>query len=250
MKIDNNNIQQSLSQLSSAKRINSAANDPSGLAISQKMNSQINGYEKATDNALTSKDLSNTAEGALTSIQDSLQRIRELAVQASNGTYTADDRKAMQTEISQLKTEIQGTARNTEFNTIKLLDGSFTDQNMASGPSGTGTPMTIKNTSLETLGIDQFDVTQNFSISDIDNALAQVSDSRASIGAMTNRIDHQVSTNNITSANISSAEDKISNTDFAKTISELKKQQLLQNVQIYVQNNKTTQSMGVLDIMR
>lgn len=249
MKIDNN-IQQSLAQLSSGKRINSASDDPSGLAISQKMTAQINGYDQATSNALSAKELSNTAEGALSSIEDSLLRIRELAVQASNGTYTAADRKLMQVEISQLKDGIQETTRNTEFNTIKLLDGSFTNRNMASGPSGTGTPMTIKNTSLETLGIDQFDVTQNFDISDIDNAIAQVSDSRSSLGAMSNRLDHQVNANNIMSSNLSSAEDKISNADFAKTITELKTQLLLQNVQIYAQNKKMDQSMGILDIMK
>lgn len=244
MKIDNT-LSNSIQQLSSAKRINSAADDPSGLVISSKMTSQIRGLEKETNNVLTSKDLAKTAEGGLNSIGENLQRIRDLAVQASNGTNTADDKKSIQAEISQLKNNIQDAAKSTEFNTIKVLDGSFTDKNL-----GTGSPMTIKNTSLETLGVDQFDVTQNFDISTIDKAIAQVNDSKSSLGSFSNQVDRQVSANNIASENLVKAEDQISNANIEKTVSELKKLQLLQNVQIYTQQVKSDQSSSTLNVLR
>lgn len=244
MKIDNG-ISSSIQQLSSAKRINSAADDPSGLVISSKMTAQIRGYEQETNNVLASKDLAKTAETGKSSIGDNLQRIRELAVQASNGTNTADDRKSIQAEISQLKSNIQEAAKSTEFNTIKLLDGSFADKNL-----GTGAPMTIKNTSLETLGIDQFDVTQNFDISTIDNAIAQVSDSKASLGAFSNQVDRQVSANNKISENLTNAEDRITNANIEKVASNLKKQQVLQSVQMYVQQMKANQSSSQLNVLK
>lgn len=249
MKIDSS-IQKLYTQLSSAKRINSAANDPAGLAISNKMTAQVNGYDKGTENALTSQDLAKTAEGALSSINDSLQRIRELAVQASNATYTADDKKIIQAEITQLKEGIQQTARDTEFNTMKLLDGTFSDKTIASNPSGTGQTMTIKNTSLETLGIDNFDVTQNFNIEDIDKALTQVSDSRSNLGALSNRIDYMVNVNETASLNLRRAEDQISSADMAKAVTQLKTMQMQQQIQIYAQQNKMSQSASVLNLLR
>ncbi len=249
MKIDSS-IQKMYTQLSSGKRINSAANDPAGLAISNKMSAQINGYDKGTENALTSQELARTAEGALSSINDSLQRIRELAVQASNGTNTDSDKKIIQTEINQLKEGIQQTTRDTEFNTMKLLDGSFSDKSIASNPSGTGTTMTIQNTSLETLGIDKFDVTKDFNIEDVDKAIAQVSDSRSSLGALSNRIDHMVNSNNTASLNLRRSEDQISSADMEKAVTQLKTMQLQQQIQIYAQQNKMSQSASVLNLLR
>ena len=243
-------IQNMYNQLSTGKRINSAANDPAGLAISNKLTAQINGYDRATENTLTSKDLATTAEGALSSVNDNLQRMRDLAVQASNGTLTADDRKIIQTEINQLKEGIQQTVRDTEFNTMKLLDGSFSDKTIASNPSGTGSTMTIKNTSLETLGIADFDVTKDFSIADIDKAMEQVSDSRSNLGALSNSIDHMTNANNTTALNLRRSEDQISSTNMAKAISELRTTQLLQQVQIYAQQQKMGQSASVLNLLR
>jgi flagellin len=249
MRIDSS-IQQNFSQLSTGKRINSASNDPAGLAISNKLTAQVNGYDKGTENALASQDLSKTAEGALSSINDSLLRIRELAVQASSGTYSNDDKKIIQNEITQLKEGIQETARGTEFNTLKLLDGSFTDKAIASSPSGTGSTMTIKNTSLETLGIDNFDVTTNFNIEDIDNAISQVSESRANLGAVSNALDSQINSNNISSLNLRRSEDQISSADMAKTITDMKSLQFRQQIQIYAQQNQMNQSSSVLNLLK
>lgn len=248
MKIDTT-IQNSYSQLSSGKRINSAADDPAGLSISQQMTAQVKGYDAGTANVQTAKDLTTTAGDALGSINDQLQRMRELAVQASNGIYTAEDKVGIQQEIDQLKTSINSVGKGTEFNTIKLLDGSFSDKNVASGPSGTGKTMSIQNSSLESLGIADFDVTKTFDIATIDSAITKVSDSRASLGATSNALDAQVNINETASYNLSASESQISSADIAKTASDLKQQQMLQQVQVYAQKMKMSQGAGVLNLL-
>lgn len=115
----------SLERLSSGLRINSAKDDAAGLAISERMTSQINGLNQATRNANDGISLAQTAEGALSEVGNNLQRIRELAVQASNGTNSQEDRDALQAEVLQLQSEIQRVAEQTSFNGTKLLDGSF-----------------------------------------------------------------------------------------------------------------------------
>ncbi|GMA51304.1 flagellin [Alicyclobacillus contaminans] len=120
-----NSLQSALQQLSTGKRINSAADDAAGLAISQKMQAQINGLDQASQNAQNGISLIQTAEGALNETQNILQRMRQLATQSANDTNTSDDRNAMQLEISQLKQEVDRIANTTQFNTKNLLDGSI-----------------------------------------------------------------------------------------------------------------------------
>ncbi|MGG3841798.1 flagellin [Anoxybacillus kestanbolensis] len=130
--VNQSNTAKNLEKLSSGLRINRAADDAAGLAISEKMRSQIRGLEMAERNALDAISLIQTAEGALSSVHSMLQRMRELAVQASNDTNTADDRAALDQEIQQLKTEITRVATSTDFNKTALLDGTFgtkVDQN-------------------------------------------------------------------------------------------------------------------------
>ncbi len=242
-------LQQSYTQIATGSKINSAANDPSGLAIANKINAQVKGYDKGTENALSSQNLVKTADSALSSIGDSLNRIRELAVQASNGTLTNDDKKIIQNEVSQLKEGIKQTAVGTEFNTMKILDGSYSNKNIASSPSGTGKTMSIENTSLETLGIQNFDVTGSFDINSIDQAIQNVSQSRADLGGVNNSIDNMVSNNNKTAQNLRESESKIADTDIAKTMSELKAMNLRQNVQMYAQKQKMNQNAGMLNIL-
>lgn len=249
MKIDNA-IQTSYSRLSAGRRVNSASDDPSGLAASQKLLAQANGMAKGSDNAQTAKDLTSTADSALSSISDSLQRIRELATQAASGTYSADDRKMVQAEINQLKESIGETAKNTEFNTIKVLDGSFSDKTIAVGANGKGQTMSIKNTSLEALGIDKFDVTKPFDVSDIDNAITKVSDSRANLGASANRLEATVQNNQNAMGNARGAEDRIAGADIAKTVTDMRTQQMRQQVQLYAQQNKMQQGSSVLNLLR
>ena len=122
---------QAYERLSTGLQINRAADNAAGLSITQGMSSEIKGMEQNVENIGSMNDLAKTAEGALNSIQDSLGRIRELSVQASNGILTDGDKSIIQSEISQLMQGIQDTSRNTEFNTMKLLDGSFANKNTA-----------------------------------------------------------------------------------------------------------------------
>ena len=120
-------------KLSSGYKINRAADDAAGLSISEKMRSQIRGLNKASDNAQDGISLIQTAEGALNESHSILQRMRELSVQASNGTETDDDREAVQNEISQLQEELTRISETTEFNTMKLLDGSRVEVHLQPG---------------------------------------------------------------------------------------------------------------------
>lgn len=123
----------SIQRLSSGMRINSAKDDAAGLAISDRMNSQIKGMTQATRNANDGVSMAQTAEGALSSSGDILQRVRELAVQSSNASNSASDRKALQTEVTQLTSELNRIANTTEFNGQKLMDGSLGTANFQVG---------------------------------------------------------------------------------------------------------------------
>jgi flagellin len=248
MMIDNS-IQNSYQRLSSGKRINSAADDPAGLAISQSLKAQSNGLNQGINNGLSGYDAANTADGALGSINDSLQRIRALAVQASNGTLAGGDKQAIQDEINQLKGSISDTAKNTSFNTQKVLDGTFTDKNIATNPQGTGMKMTIQNTSLSSLGIDNFDVTGSFDISNIDNAISKVSDSRSSIGATSNGIMYAADADAIAQSGAQQAGSGIEDQDMAAGVSDLKTQMLLQKIQIYAQKQMMSQKASSINLL-
>ena len=128
-----NSLNTSLQRLSSGLRINSAKDDAAGLAIASRFTSQINGLDVASRNANDGISLAQTAEGALTEVTNNLQRIRELAVQSRNATNSASDRAALNTEAQQLKAEIDRVASSTNFNGVKLLDGSFTNQSFQVG---------------------------------------------------------------------------------------------------------------------
>lgn len=132
----------SLQRLSSGLRVNSAKDDAAGLAIAERLNSQVRGLNVASRNANDGISLAQTAEGALGKVTDSLQRIRELAVQSSNATNSADDRAALQNEVSQLRDEIDRVAKNTTFNGTKLLDGSLSGATFQIG-SGAGENITV-----------------------------------------------------------------------------------------------------------
>ena len=125
----------STEKLSSGYKINRAADDASGLAISEKMRKQIRGLTQASSNAQDGISAVQTAEGALTEVQNMLQRMRELSVQAANGTLTVDDRQSIQDEIDQLGQEIDRISTDTEFNTKKLLDGSLDRKSHSNNPS-------------------------------------------------------------------------------------------------------------------
>ncbi len=239
-------IDSSYKNLSSGYKINSAADDAAGLAISEKLITQINGYKQATENAQDGQNMINVAEGGLTGIEKSLQRIRELSVQASNGIYTKDDKFYIQMEIDQLKNTITDMAKNTEFNTMKLLDGSMSNVHLATNPQGTGIDMQLVSSTLEELGIADFDVTGDFSISSIDKALAKVSSARANLGAKSNRLNYTIDSNINTQINLIDANSSLKDTNYAQEITNLKIQQALQEYSFFAQKQKIQAQSGLL----
>lgn len=238
-------------QLSSGKRINSAADDAAGLAIAEKLKSQSNGYDVGRRNAATSQDMVNVADGGLSTITDSLQRIRELGVQASNtAIYGASERKMMQQEIDQLKETISDAGRNTTFNTMNLLDGSMGASHVASGPDGGGMDINMPDATLAALGIADFDVTGDFDLSVIDDALNKVSSSRSEMGAAYNRLDHTMNFNSYASLNTTASRSRIEDLDIGQAVSDMKKNSLLQEYRLMMQKKQQEDNGRVVQMLR
>lgn len=233
-------------QLSSGYKINSAADNAAGLAIVNKLISQVNGYDTGADNAASGQDLLNTADGALSGIQDSLQRMRELSVQASNGIYGSDEKAMIQEEISQLKQSITDTAKGTQFNTMNLLDGSMADLHLATNPDGTGMSIQMSNHTLASLGIEDYDVTGSFDISKLDEAISMVSSARSNYGSATNALDHTISYNKNASYNLTAAQSRIQDTDYGTALTELETQRALEAYRMNMQKKQAEQQKQVL----
>jgi len=224
-------------QIASGNRINSAADDAAGSAIAEKMQSEITELDVSARNASEGQGLINVADGALGNITDALQRIRELSVQAGNASiYGKDGLSMIQDEIDQLKESIQGIAKNTEYNTMKLLDGSQDGWQIASG--GNGTYVSGINATLEALGIADYNVTGNFDIRKIDDAISMVSKARSSMGAKSNGLDHQIAYNEYASLNLSAAKSNIKDADIVDAIMNLKKEQNLEQYRLAMMKKK------------
>lgn len=237
------------SQIASGKRLLSAADGASELAITQKENAQVRGYDAGTRNAEDGLSALKVADGAVGSIADSLQRMRELALHASNTAVISDDeRQMMQQEVDQLKQGIAEIAGNTEFNTKKLLDGTNRDMYIASGANGEGHIIDTGDATLQALGIADFDLTGNFDVQTIDDALAQVSSTRSSIGAQSNALDATMAYNRTASYNLTNAMSRMEDTDIAKAATELQKKRTLETARFMMQNKQKEQEEQKLRI--
>jgi len=228
------------SQIASGSKLQSAADGAAQMSIVQGEIGQINGYDMGTRNAEDAKGVLDVADGAYNGITESLQRMRELAVQASNTAVLSDgDRRAIQDEVDQLKQGISEIANNTEFNTKKLLDGSNSDMYIQSGANaGQGQKIDTGNATLQALGISDFDVTKDFDIQTIDDALSKVSSNRSSIGAQSNSLDYTIGYNTQTSYNLTKTVSSMEDTDIAKAVSDMNKKQLLETVNFMMQKKK------------
>ena len=213
----------STEKLSSGYRVNRAADDAAGLAISEKMRRQIKGLTQASRNAQDGISAVQTAEGALTEVHDMLQRMNTLAVQASNETMTSTDRAYLDQEVQALKSEIDRVASTTTFNEQNLLDGSFTGKNLQVGAeSGQYIGIDIKKMSATGIGLNdsvKISGTDNTNaqaaISTLKTALASVSSQRADLGAVQNRLEHTIKNLDNVIENTTSAESAIRDTDMA-----------------------------------
>ncbi len=235
----------SMEKLSSGLRINRAADDAAGLAISEKMRAQVNGLDQAQRNALDGISLVQTAEGAMNEQHAILQRIRELAVQRQNGTLTTADQGAIDTEYAQLTQELGRIQTTTQFNGLNLLDatsnsGSFTFQVGANGGEQIG--VSISKVDFSSLSIGD--------ISSIDTAISSISSGRATLGAVQNRLEDTISNLGIFEENLSSAESRIRDVDVAAEMVNQTKLQILTQAgtAMLAQANQGAQS--VLSLLR
>ena len=254
MGVVTNALQKSTEKLSSGYKINRAADDAAGLSISEKMRSQIRGLNKASSNAQDGISLIQVAEGALNETHSILQRMNELATQAANDTNTSVDRTAIKNEMDQLTSEINRIQSTTQFNTMNLLDGSFSSKNLQVGAlSGQTIKISVTKMSASNIGVSGLSVSSNVkageAMSKIQLAIQSVSSQRSKLGAIQNRLEHTINNLNTTSENTSAAESRIRDTDMASEMVEYSKNNILQQAgqSMLAQANQANQ--GVLSLL-
>ena len=246
----------STEKLSSGYKINRAADDAAGLAISEKMRRQIRGLTQASANAEDGISAVQTAEGALAEVHDMLQRMNELAVKASNGTNTTADRGYIDSEVQALKSEISRVATTTTFNEQSLLNGDFTGKNLQVGAENSADQritISIVAMSATGIGIDGVEVTDESSANDaidtIKEALASVSKQRSDLGAVQNRLEHTIKNLDNVVENTTSAESSIRDTDMASEMVRYSNNNILAQAgqSMLAQANQSNQ--GVLSLL-
>lgn len=237
-------------KIASGKKIQSAADGAAELSIVEKEDAQVRGLNAGAKNIGSAQDMLKVADGAMGGITDYLQRIRELAVQASNTAVVSDSERAnIQKEIDQLKQGISDIASQTTFNTKPLLDGSNTEFQIATNADGASMTVSTADTTLAALGIADFDVTGNFDIADIDKALETVSAARSSAGAQSNALEYAYNYNTNASLNTTAAKSRLEDLDMPQAISEQKKQETLQEYALFMQRKKQEEEQNRLHAM-
>ena len=264
--VTNNATTKNMEKLSSGMKINRAGDDASGLAVSEKMRSQIRGLNQAATNAQNGISFIQTTEGFLQSTTDIVQRIRELAVQSSNGIYTDEDRMQIQVEVSQLIAEVDRIASQAQFNGMNMLTGRFakpTGENTVTASmwlhiganmdqrtqvfigTMTSTALNLRNIGDEQIMSLASPDDANRAIGTLDEALKKINKQRADLGAYQNRLEHTVNGLNIGAENLQAAESRIRDTDMAKEMVEFTKNQVLTQAgtAMLAQANQSTQSV-------
>lgn len=255
--ITTNGLQKSTEKLSSGYKINRAADDAAGLSISEKMRNQIRGLNKASDNAQDGISLVQTAEGALNEVHSMLQRMSELAVQASNDTNQTVDRTALQSEVAQLQTEITRVANTTQFNKQNILNGDFTKKNIQVGANSgelididiTDVKKTVSDALAAGTKVDSFTAAQT-AIDNIQKSITALSTQRSTLGAIQNRLEHTTANLDNISENTQAAESRIRDTDMAEEMVTYSKNNILAQAgqSMLAQANQSTQ--GVLSLLQ
>ena len=258
-RIANDQLNQAMARLSSGKRINSAADDAAGLAISNSMTSQINGMNQAIRNSNDGISLAQTADGALDEVTNMLQRIRELAVQASSGTYSDNDRTNMQAEVTQLSAQINSNLTNAKFNGNSLFDtaGGATAIDIQtgynSGDTVSITPPDVSTLVTNTTGTG-YDISSQTAatgvLATLDTDLASVGTARANLGAAMSQLNSVVNnlTNNVT--NLTAANSQISDADFSAETTNLAKAQILSQASTAMLAQANQSQQGVLKLLQ
>ncbi|APD93325.1 flagellin [Alteromonas mediterranea] len=251
----------SFERLSSGFRINSASDDAAGLQISDRLTSQVQGLNQAVRNANDAISLSQTAEGALSEVTTSLQRIRTLAVQSQNGINSSADRLALQKEVSALRTEISRIATDTQFGNVNILDGNFSAKFLVGANAGqtisvnlsSGNLGSISGFSATGLGITSNDVSTasgaSSLLSDVDAAISGIGAVRADLGALQNRFQSTIRNLSNISENLSSARSQIRDTDFAAETAELTRNQIIQQASVSVLSQANQRPQTALSLL-
>jgi flagellin len=254
-----------MQKLASGMRINKAADDASGLAVSEKMRNQIRGLDRAGRNIQDGVSFIQTTEGYLQETQDILQRMRELAVQSANGIYTSDDRQMIQVEVSQLVDEINRVASHAQFNGLNMLTGAFAASSAMKIQVGANMDQnkqiiigTMTAAALQlTGGADQnagFNLltgdAANKGIGTIDNALKLVSQQRANLGAYQNRFTEAANGVAIAAENTQAAESRIRDTDMASMMVDYTKERILDQAGIAMLAQANVRNQGVLQLLQ
>ncbi|MBR1715883.1 MAG: flagellin [Treponema sp.] len=267
--LSNDQIQSNIEKLSSGEKINRAGDDASGLAVSEKMRSQIRGLNQANRNIENGVSFIQTTEGYLRETTDILQRVRELAVQSANGIYTDEDRMQIQVEVSQLVSEVDRIASQAQFNGLNMLTGAFAKDSAAGrvmqfhigANMDQNARVYIGTMTAQALGLkgaegteEQVSIatpeTANMAIGTIDNALLTVSKQRADLGAYQNRFEMASQGVAIAAENLQASESLIRDTDMASTMVEYTKNQILTQSGTAMLAQANSQSQNVLALLR
>lgn len=270
-RINAKEVQNSIEKLSSGQRINNASDDAAGLAISEKLRAQIRGLNQASKNTENAVSFIQVTSGYLQETTDILQRIRELAVQSSNGLYSSEDRLQLQIEVSQLVAEVDRIASSAQFNGLNMLTGRYADNeigekmtfqvganvdqsisvNIASATAGAlGLKGEDQNGGIGNLISVEDAESSNMTLATIDNALKIVNSQRANLGAIQNRMETAAKGIAIAAENLTSAESIIRDEDMASAMVEYTRNQILQSSSIAMISQANTQSQNVLSLLK
>ncbi len=253
--INDTRINQRFEQVSSGQRINSAADDPAGLAISNRLDTQVGGFNVAIRNAGDGVSLTQLASGALAQVNDNLQRIRELSLQSANGTLNDTDRRALQAEASQLSASTQQILKNTNFNGVNLFDSDSEQTFQVGADSGDRVSVGGSNLlqDLQNLGLEDLDISTqsgaNAALSVIDDSLSAISERDADLGAVANRLEATISQTEVSRENATAARSRIADTDIAEAASSLISEQIRNQAQIAVRSQANAQAQQVLRLL-
>ncbi|MBQ1710684.1 MAG: flagellin [Treponema sp.] len=267
LNISNDNIMKNMEKLSSGERINRAGDDASGLAVSEKMRSQIRGLNQASKNIQNGVSFIQTTEGYLTETTDILQRVRELAVQSANGIYSDEDRMQIQVEVSQLVAEVDRIASQAQFNGMNMLTGRFAQAGDAVMQFQIGANVdqnarvfigTMTATALGLKGAqggdEQISISTpdeaNMTLAAVDAALTNVTKQRADLGAYQNRFEMAAKGVNIAAENTQAAESRIRDTDMASEMVEFTKNSILTQAGTAMLAQANSQSQTVLSLLQ
>ncbi|HUW39554.1 MAG TPA: flagellin [Rectinemataceae bacterium] len=271
LEITNERVGSDMEKLSSGMRINRAGDDASGLAVSEKMRAQIRGLNQASKNAANGISFIQTTEGYLQESQDILQRVRELAVQSSNGIYTSEDRMQIQVEVSSLVDEIDRIASHAQFNGMNLLTGRFARDNGSNTVTGSmwiqvganmdqRTRLYIGTMTAKALGVRAVGDNSIISLADpssanraigvLDEALKRVSKQRADLGAYQNRFEYAIKGIDVGAENLQAAESRIRDTDMAAEMVKYTKDRILVQAGSAMLAQANQRSQSVLQLLQ